>query len=134
LRFKSGQYRWQLIQYNPLKDESGQIIRWYVTVTDINDRKRAEEMLRQSEAELRTITDTIRQPIIVLAPDGTMLYANRVALDNSGLTIDEVKDKGFLLRVFHPEDIDRAIDGRDVGLSKGIPFDSEARILFKDGQ
>ena len=40
LRFKTGQYRWQLVQYNPLKDEGGQIIRWYVTATDIDDRKR----------------------------------------------------------------------------------------------
>jgi len=44
--FKSGQYRWQLMQYNPFKDESGQIIRWYSTATDIDDRKRAEEKLR----------------------------------------------------------------------------------------
>jgi formate hydrogenlyase transcriptional activator len=35
---KSGQYRWYLVQYNPLKDESGQIIRWYTTATDIDDQ------------------------------------------------------------------------------------------------
>jgi PAS domain S-box-containing protein len=52
LRFKSGQYRWQLIQYNPLKDESGQIIRWYVTLTDIDDRKRAEEKIEQAYLRL----------------------------------------------------------------------------------
>jgi PAS fold len=40
-----GVHRWQLLQYNPLKDESGQIIRWYVTSTDIDDRKRMEERL-----------------------------------------------------------------------------------------
>ena len=94
--FKGGQYRWILMQYNPLKDESGQTIRWYSTATDIDDRKRAEEKLRQSEAELRTITDTVRQPIMVLAPDGTILYANRVALDNTGLTLDEVIKEGIL--------------------------------------
>jgi formate hydrogenlyase transcriptional activator len=132
--FKSGQYRWQLMQYNPLKDESGQIIRWYCTATDIDDRKRAEQKLRQSEEELRTITDTIRQPIVVLAPDGALLYANRVALDNSGLTMSEVKDMGYLARAWHPDDVDRALDERNAGLSKGLPFDSEMRLLFKNGQ
>jgi formate hydrogenlyase transcriptional activator len=57
LRFKSGQYRWQLIQYNPLKDESGQIIRWYVTVTDIDDQKRKEERLRSENVVLREEID-----------------------------------------------------------------------------
>jgi len=134
LLFKTGQYRWQLFQYNPLKDESGQIIRWYCTATDIDDRKHAEEKLRQSEEDLRTITDTIRQPIVVLAPDGTLLYANRVALDDSGLTMDEMKGTGYVARICHPDDVDRVVDERNAGLSKGIPFDSEMRLLFKNGQ
>ena len=56
-RFKTGQYRWQLFQYNPLKDESGEIIRWYVTATDIDDRKRAEEQLRNENLVLREEID-----------------------------------------------------------------------------
>jgi formate hydrogenlyase transcriptional activator len=132
--YKSGQYRWILMQYNPLKDESGQTIRWYSTATDIDDRKRAEERLRQSEAELRTITDTVRQPIVVFEPDGMLIYANQVALDNSGLTIGELKKGGFLARASHHDDFERAIDERNRGLSKAIPFDSEARILFRDGE
>jgi formate hydrogenlyase transcriptional activator len=134
LLFKTGQYRWQLFQYNPLKDESGQIIRWYCTATDIDDRRRAEEKLRQSEEELRTITDSIRQPIVVLAPDGALLYANRVALDNSGLTMSEVKSAGLVARACHPDDVDRVVNERSAGFSKGIPFDSEMRMLFKNGQ
>jgi formate hydrogenlyase transcriptional activator len=132
--FKNGQYRWQLMQYNPLKDESGQIVRWYSSATDIDDRKRAEEKLRQSEESLRTITDTIRQPIVVMAPDGTLQYANRVALANSGLTMEEVKSTGFIAQVCHADDLDRAVDERNAGISKGIPFDSEMRLLFKKGQ
>jgi formate hydrogenlyase transcriptional activator len=134
LSLKNGEYRWYLSQYNPLKDQSGKVVRWYLTATDIEDRKRTEERLRQSEDKLRTITDTIRQPIVVLAPDGTTLYANRVALTNSGLSTDEVNSEGFLMRACHPDDVERVLDQRDVGLSKGLPFDSEARIFFKNGQ
>jgi formate hydrogenlyase transcriptional activator len=55
--FKDGQYRWQLIQYNPLKDEDRRIIRWYATATDIDDRKRAEERLRNENLVLREEID-----------------------------------------------------------------------------
>jgi PAS domain S-box-containing protein len=129
--FKNGEYRWQLMQYNPLKDESGQLIRWYATATDIDDRKRMEERLRQEGDELRTITDAIRQPIIVLAPDGTTVYANRVACEQTGLTLDEVIEEGVLARVCHPDDIERARGERRVGLLGGIPFDLEIRLLYK---
>src|SRR5262249_23111737 len=89
-------HRWYLVQYNPLKDESGQIIRWYNTATDIDDRKRAEDMLRQSEKELRAITDSVRQFIVVLAPDGTTLYANKLALENVGFTIRDLTNESLL--------------------------------------
>jgi formate hydrogenlyase transcriptional activator len=134
LLHKSGQFRWYLMQYNPLKDETGQIIRWYATATDIDDRKRAEDRLRQSEEDLRTITDTIRQPISVLAPDGTWLYANRVALNNSGLTLDEVIKEDFFPRVVHPDDINRVRDEHRIGLLEVVPFDLESRLRFKSGQ
>ena len=55
--FKTGQYRWQLFEYNPLKDESGQIIRWYCTGTDMDDQKRAEERLRNENLVLREEID-----------------------------------------------------------------------------
>jgi len=50
--FKNGEYRWQLLQYNPLKDNDGQIVRWYATATDIDDRKRAEARVEQAYLRL----------------------------------------------------------------------------------
>ena len=47
-----GDYRWFLFRADPLRDESGAIIKWYGTNTDIDDRKRAEEALRNTQAEL----------------------------------------------------------------------------------
>src|SRR5262249_22096001 len=131
---KDGKYRWFLIRYNPLLDEHGKIDRWYVAAAEIEDRKRAEDKLRQSEEDLRAITNTIRQPISVLAPDGTWLYANQVALENSGLTMDEVIKEGFITRVVHPDDMNRVSDGHRIGLLEGVPFDLESRLRFKSGQ
>ena len=131
---KYGGYRWHLIQYNPLKDGSGEIIRWYSTGTDIDDRKRAEQKLRQSEQDLRTMIDAIRQGIVVLAPDGTALYVNRVALDFAGLKVNELNAQDYVERVFHPDDRDRVQAERQEGLARGAPFELEMRKLFKNGQ
>ncbi len=52
VRRKDGQYRWFLVRYHPLRDEQGRIVRWYAGGTDIDDRKRAEEALRATQAKL----------------------------------------------------------------------------------
>ncbi|HTB91951.1 MAG TPA: MHYT domain-containing protein [Candidatus Sulfotelmatobacter sp.] len=52
IRGKGGEFRWFLIRYNPLLDEQGRVLRWYGTRTDIEDRKQAEETLRQAQADL----------------------------------------------------------------------------------
>jgi formate hydrogenlyase transcriptional activator len=70
---------------------------------------------------------------VVTAPDGTTLYANRVALDTTGLTQDVVKSEGFFRRAFHPEDLERVRAERQERLLRGAPFDLEMR-LFKNGQ
>ena len=130
---KGGEFRWHLAQYNPLVDESGHIIRWYVTAIDIDDRKHAEQKLKQSENDLRTTTDAIRQEIAVLSPDGKTLYANRVALEQTGLTMEEVNAKGFFEVSFHPEDVDSLRGRRQEGLLRGVPFEMEMRARQKDG-
>lgn len=134
LRRFDGEYRWFQITASPVYDEHANLVRWCGINTDINDIKCSEQKLRQEEADLRTITDAIRQSIVVLAPDGTTLYANRVALDHTGVTPGEVNNEGFLVRAFHPEDIDRVRDERRVGLLEGVPFELETRSLFKNGQ
>jgi PAS domain S-box-containing protein len=54
---KDGKYRWFLVRYNPLRDDQGHIIRWYATGTDIEDRKRAEERMRDENLALREQID-----------------------------------------------------------------------------
>src|ERR1700681_3723203 len=58
-RAADGEYRWFLIRGLPLRDERGNIVKWYGTMTDIEDRKRAEEALRKANADLAHITRVI---------------------------------------------------------------------------
>jgi formate hydrogenlyase transcriptional activator len=134
LRRFDGEYRWFLFRAVPVRDERGKVIRWYGTSTDIEDRKRAEEMLRQDERELRRITDAIAEPIGVLAPDGSTLYANQVVLNYVGLSLEDIKADDWPAEILHPDDLERTRDERQRGLSRGEPFQVEQRVRRKDGQ
>jgi len=57
LRKRDGTYRWFLARYNPLSDKQGQITRWYIAFTDIEDRKQAEDRLRGENVALREEID-----------------------------------------------------------------------------
>jgi formate hydrogenlyase transcriptional activator len=54
---KQGDYRWFLFRYNPLKDEQGNPVRWYVTATDIEERRQSEERVRNEILALRDEID-----------------------------------------------------------------------------
>jgi PAS domain S-box-containing protein len=54
---KDGVFRWFLFRYNPLRDESGKVARWYVTATDIHDRKQTEERVQKENLALREEID-----------------------------------------------------------------------------
>jgi len=134
LRRRDGVFRWFLIRVEPLRDETGKIIRWYGTSTDIEALKQTEEKLRDDERELRRITDAIPQAIVVLDPSGAPLYANRATLDYTGLSADDVVSPGFREQTFHPEDLERLREERQTALERGLPFEAEMRALRKDGE
>jgi formate hydrogenlyase transcriptional activator len=134
---KDGKYRWFLIRYTPTRDEHGRILHWYATGTDIEDRRQAEERLRQDERELRQLIDFLPQHVLVLGRDGDLLQTNKTMLDYKGCTLEEMKGGGTrerLNRDVHPDDLERAQNERSAGLSRGIPFETEKRLLGKDGQ
>src|SRR6266446_4481774 len=88
------------------------------------ERQRSQEALRnafdtirKSEEELRMMIDAVAQTIVVLNPDGRVIYANRAALEYMGLTLDDVRADDFRARVFHPDDIQRVRETREKGLS-----------------
>jgi formate hydrogenlyase transcriptional activator len=134
LRRRDGVFRWFLIRVEPLRDETGKIIRWYGTSTDIEALKQTEEKLRDDERELRRITDAIPQAIVVLDPSGAPLFANRATLDYTGLSADDVVSPGFREQTFHPEDLERLREERQTALERGLPFEAEMRALRKDGE
>src|SRR6267142_766035 len=134
LRRFDGEYRWFLFRAIPVRDSQNNVIRWYGTNTDIDDRKQMEARLQREKVELRLIIDTIPQYIIVLEPDGKLLQVNRQVLDYSGFTTDDVQSPEFRTRLLHPDDWEGLADERRRALAQGEPFELELRSLRKDGQ
>jgi len=90
LRRFDGAYRWFLFRTVPVRDESANIVRWHGTNIDIEDRKRAEEALRQRELSLQLVVDSIPVPVAVTTPAGAVETLNRPALEYFGKTLEEL--------------------------------------------
>lgn len=135
LRRADGIYRWFLLRRLPQRDSHGHIVRWYTLLTDIEDRKRAEDEIRRSETELRQILDFTPQYVAVLAPDRdrTRLYANQMALDYLGFTLEQWRNTDRR-EYIHPDDWERVTHETQDKLLKGLPHEFEVRLRGKDGK
>jgi PAS domain S-box-containing protein len=136
-RRRDGEYRWFLGRFVPLHDDEGRILRWYSTGTDIDDRKKAEEKIRQDERELRLLFEVIPQHIAVLDVDGRVLDANRAALEFRGFRTPEELQSAFetnMAALFHADDLPKLRDTARAALASGLPFEREVRARRHDGQ
>jgi PAS domain S-box-containing protein len=139
LRSADGQYRWHRVRRVPLRGESGEVIKWYAIAFDIDERKRTEDALRESEAdlakarhELQLIIDTI--PVLVLRhrADGIIDFVNEVGRVYSGMTTTKWTSRVSIIT--HPDDIPRLEAAWDTALETGGAFESEVRLRRADGQ
>jgi formate hydrogenlyase transcriptional activator len=99
---------------------------------DLENQKRGEERLRRNERELRQITDAISQPVVVIAPDGSVLCGNEAALEYTGLSSAEIWNGIFY--TLHPDEVERVWAERQTGLAGRDPFQLENRMRGKDGR
>jgi PAS domain S-box-containing protein len=133
VRRADGEYRTMIHRKLPLRDGQGNIVKWYGSGIDIEDRKRAEDKIRLQEIELRQVVDLAPQHVAVLGPDGTRFYLNQSGLDYFGLKLEEWRSCD-LNRLIHPDErepIMRLLQGQ---ISGGLPHEAEARLLSKCGK
>src|ERR1700722_20219720 len=131
-RRSDGVYRWFHVCGRPHRDVQGSIVRWYALLTDIEDRKRAEDKIREQEAEFRQIVDLAPQLVGVFGSDFERLYANRMTLDYHGVRLDEWRQlsRGS---VTHPDDSERVKAIRDRASASGSAYEVELRLRKHDG-
>lgn len=140
IRRADGEYRWFTMRQNPLFDADGNVIKWYGVGSDIEDRKRAEQALREVEAALLASEQNLNViinslPVLVWSarPDGSADFVNQNWLDYAGLPAEDLLGWGFV-NLFHPDDAERmlVIWARD--LATGEQTKLKGRILGADGQ
>lgn len=133
LRDASGEYRWFLVRTVPLRDEQGRIAKWYGTSTDIEDHRRAEEALRESEEKFRQIAENIREVFWMATPPiDKLLYISPAyeTIWERPLEALSTAPRSFL-DVIHDGDRERVLRLRDGTTNK--PFELEYRIVRPDG-
>src|SRR5467141_167005 len=133
LRRADGKYRWWLIRNVPLRDELGKIVKWYGTAIDIEDRKQAEEALRQSEEQWRDVFENNPTMYFMVDAAGKVIAVNPFGAEQLGYNVDELVGQP-VLGVFY--EVDREAAQRHVALCLeqiGRAKSWEARKVRKEG-
>jgi len=132
VRRADGQYRWFLHREEPLRNQAGEIVKWYGSSIEIEERKIAEEKIREQEAELRQILDLTPHHLYVFGPDGGLLYVNQFGLAYLGADLAEMVAPSRI-NFIHPDDRQGYLAEREKGLLAGKAYEFELRILRRDG-
>jgi len=132
-RAADGAYRWFLTRSVPVRDASGRVVKWYGTSTDIDDQKRTEQQLAESEARYRAIGESIDFGVWVCDAQGRNTYASDSFLRRFGLTQQQCSDFGWG-DVLHPDDVDGTIAAWQECVRSNGHWDRVHRCRGVDGQ
>jgi PAS domain S-box-containing protein len=132
VRRSDGEYRWFLFRGAPLRNQAGDIVQWYGTNTDIEDRKRAEEALVESERSLRLIINTIPALVWCALPDGTLESVNQRIVDYLGVSISDLAVRGWI-DFLHPDDVEATLRTWAHSVATGTLHEVEYRMRCADG-
>jgi PAS domain S-box-containing protein len=133
-RDADGKYRWLLVRAVPLRDEHDKILKWYGTAIDIEDRKRAEEQLRESEAYLAEAQRLSQTGSWAWSPDTDIRYWSEecyrvLSFDPR----DGLPTFNQLFHRIHPDDQPRFAQLTEKVIREKTDFETEHRVIHQDG-
>jgi PAS domain S-box-containing protein len=119
-------YRWFHYRWSPFRTAHGDVVRWYVTATDVEDRK-------QTEQHLRLIIDAIPALVWSSKPDNSGHFANQRWWDYTGRSEADADGTDWQ-SVAHPDDVASHGAAWAASLASGGPFEHESRFRRADGE
>lgn len=135
-RSASGEYRWFLIRAVPLRSEQGNILKWYGTLTDIEDRKRAEDELSRQQQRFMDIVNSV-EGIVWEADAETFAFSfvSKQAERILGYPVEQwLEQPTFWKDHLHPEDRDWAVQFCMRATAERKSHDFEYRMIAADGR
>jgi PAS domain S-box-containing protein len=133
VRRADGQYRWFAIDRVAARDENGKIVKWYGTAYDIEDRKRAEDALRESEYKLRQIIETVPSHLWSADANFEPTRLNQSLLDYFGMGPEDFKHGGWQA-FLHPDDLAETAKAISHAVQTGTSFQVVHRLRRADGE
>jgi PAS domain S-box-containing protein len=130
-RASDGQYRWFLHRAVPLRDDRGEIVKWYGTATDIEDRRRAEEALRESEARLAEAQRLSHSGSWAWNLVTNSAYWSEEAFHIYGFDPATLPTRELFQRRVHPDDL-AAVEAVSTDLLAGRDGECSFRLILPD--
>jgi PAS domain S-box-containing protein len=139
MRRADGVYRWVDGRGEPLRDQSGAIVQWYVISIDVDDEMRAQEALHARERELSQLVDMVPSLLWRLSPEGEPTFFSKRLIEFCGLNVGDLDKPGInrleatITTFLHPDDITRLKEALTHSLATGESFSLNYRIRRVDG-
>jgi PAS domain S-box-containing protein len=134
LRRADGKYRWFLSRAVPLRDGKGNVVKWYTTLTDIEDRKQAEAKLQRSEASLHeaqrlghmgSFATSVSSGAFIASPELLRIFG--FDPDKKNPTVEMFRER------IHPADLPSLLEIFNKARSAKTNYEVDYRIVLADG-
>lgn len=122
-----------LFHWDYLRDSNGDIIGLVAVATNVTEREKAFQLLKESEERFRRLVDGLPQLVWMCGTDKKCYYFNRQWLDHTGRTLEQEYGNGWMENV-HPEDLNFCIDEFNAAFDARQSLCTEYRMRGADGQ
>jgi PAS domain S-box-containing protein len=133
LRGADGRYRWFEVRGEPLRASDGTVLSWYGVLIDIDDRRKAEDRLRRSEAYLAE-AQRLSHTGSAAYNETAILYWSEEASRTWGFDpLQGIPSREAVWQRIHPDDLDRVNENIEHGVREKRSFANEFRLMLPDG-
>jgi PAS domain S-box-containing protein len=132
-RRADGTYHWFLYRSLPLRDDGGNVVKWYGTLTNIEALKETEQALQLREHELLGIIETIPSMLWSTSPTGKTTHLSQRVLEYCGVPLEELINRGWEAFI-HPDDREETVKAQARALRSGESYSAIHRVRRVDGE